>query len=240
MLPIGPTPRRGAQLHFGHILRPPSQQRGPCVWGAFSRDFVTFWYLGTSMNGAVHHIVRGILGARQIFLLHYPRNTVPAVHHQPSDVFHNGTAARIASPCTDNNRTIFRFLLGCHPLGCQHVLGTARPLVTHHASQTSPFLEIPGRVKGYMASDYPNFKPWVGSHRPSWGGPLTGRAFPDAVGTPPNLIPTSGVHMPVCGPTLALVGVGAARGSSACASTPYCGFWASACRCCCSELELAC
>lgn len=60
---------------------------------------------------------------------------------------------------------------------------------------------------------YPNFRPFVGSHRPSCAGPLVGRAPPDVVGTAANRIGISGVHMP--GPTLARVGVGAVNGSSA-------------------------
>jgi hypothetical protein len=85
----------------------------------------------------------------------------------------------------------------------------------------------------------PNFSPCVGSHLPSCGGPFEGLELPDVVGTPPNLIPTSGVHMPDGGGA-ALVGVGAVNGASACAFAPYCGFCASACRCCCNELEFAC
>jgi hypothetical protein len=61
----------------------------------------------------------------------------------------------------------------------------------------------------------PNFNPCVGSHRPSCAGPFDGLALPDAVGTPPNRIPTSGVHIPEGGATPALVGVGAANGASA-------------------------
>jgi hypothetical protein len=84
---------------------------------------------------------------------------------------------------------------------------------------------------------HPNFNPLLGSHRPSCAGPLFGRALPDVVGTP-NRIPTSGVHIPAAG-MFALVGVGAVRGASACASAPYCGFCASACFCCCSDVDAA-
>jgi hypothetical protein len=62
---------------------------------------------------------------------------------------------------------------------------------------------------------YPNFSPCVGSHRPSCGGPFDGLELPDAVGTPPKRMPTSGVHIPEVGGMLALVGVGAASGASA-------------------------
>lgn len=89
-------------------------------------------------------------------------------------------------------------------------------------------------------SVHPNFSVCVGSHLPSCGGPLDGREFPDVVGTPPNLIPTSGVHIPAGGGAAALVGVGAVSGASACASAPYCGFCASTCFCCCSAVVVAC
>ena len=67
---------------------------------------------------------------------------------------------------------------------------------------------------------YPNFKPWAGSQRPSWGGPAAGRTLPDVVGTPLKRMPTSGVHIPAGGGMFALVGVGAANGSPACAVAP--------------------
>lgn len=87
-----------------------------------------------------------------------------------------------------------------------------------------------------------NFRPFVGSQRPSCAGPFVGRALPDDVGTAPtvpNLMPTSGVHIPDGG-TLALVGFGAVKGVSACAPAPYCGFCASAFFCCCKDSEVAC
>jgi hypothetical protein len=42
------------------------------------------------------------------------------------------------------------------------------------------------------------------------------------------------------GGMLALVGFGAVRGVSACASAPYCGFCASAFFCCCNDSDVAC
>jgi len=103
-------------------------------------------------------------------------------------------------------------------------------LVIHDASGTS-----------FMRISQANFSPFVGSQRPSCAGPFVGRALPDDVGTAPvpNLIPTSGVHMPDGG-MLALVGFGAVKGVSACASAPYCGFCASTFFCCCSDSDVAC
>lgn len=93
----------------------------------------------------------------------------------------------------------------------------------------------------FIHSSQANFSPFVGSQRPSCAGPFVGRTLPDDVGTAPvpNLIPTSGVHMPDGG-MLALVGFGAVKGVSACASAPYCGCCASTFFCCCSDSDVAC
>lgn len=98
------------------------------------------------------------------------------------------------------------------------------------------------RLDSFFYNTQANFRPLVGSQRPSCAGPLVGRALPDEVGTAPtvpNLIPASGVHMPVGG-MLALVGFGAVKGVSACASAPYWGFCASTFFCCCNDWDVAC
>lgn len=81
-----------------------------------------------------------------------------------------------------------------------------------HHGQAQGCLISTRNIPGTLSEIYPNFRPFVGSHRPSCEGPFAGRVPPEAVGTAAKRIGISGVHIP--GPTLARVGVGAAKGSS--------------------------